>query len=99
MYLRYPPDVAIVGEPVVDAAAAKLLGYPQNCMEGFETGKGKIKLYEFNNGNIAMLVAGALARDTRRTTQVVANYKNHNLTGIEMEVAGVSLKDTRISIK
>ncbi len=89
----------IVGGPCANAAAAKLLGYPKNCMEGFEVGKGKIKLYEFDNGNIAMIVAGALARDTRRTTQIVANYKEYNLTGTEMEVVSVSIKDTRIKIK
>ena len=89
----------IVGGPCANAAAAKLLGYPSNCMEGFEAGKGQIKLYEFDNGHVAMLVAGALAKDTRRAAKVIADYKNYELTGTEMEIQGYSTKNINIAIK
>ena len=89
----------IIGGPCANSAAAKLLGYPENCMEGFEVGKGRIELYEFRNGNIAMLVAGALSRDTRRTTQVLANYKDYELKGTKMEITSVSLRETTIRVR
>jgi hypothetical protein len=86
----------IVGGPCANAAAAKILNYPENCLNGFELGKGYIKLYEWSNGNIAMLVAGTTAVDTRRTTRVLANYKDYHLNGTSMVVSGVSLTDLTI---
>ena len=89
----------IIGGPCANAAAAKLLGYPENCLEGFELGKGYIKLYEWSNGNIAMLVAGTVALDTRRTTSVLANYKDYKLEGTSMIISGYSLKDINVKPK
>ena len=86
----------IIGGPCANAAAAKLLNYPENCLEGFEVGKGYIKLYEWDNGNIAMLVAGTVALDTRRTTHVLANYNDYTLSGNSMVISGVSMNDLTI---
>ena len=89
----------IIGGPCANAAAAKLLGYPANCLEGFEVGKGYIKLYEWNNGNIALLVAGTVALDTRRATSLLANYKDYTLEGTSMVVSGFNLKDIQVTPK
>ena len=89
-------NTIIVGGPCANSAAAKLLNYPENCLQGFELGKGYIRLYEFENGKIAMLVAGTVALDTRRTTRVVANYKDYALEGTGMVVSGVSLSDISV---
>ena len=88
-------DTIVIGGPCANAAAAELMGYPKNCLKGFELGKGFIRIYEHDNGNIAILAAGTLALDTRRVTHVLANYKDYkgNLEGTEAVVSGVSLTD------
>lgn len=89
-------NTIIIGGPCANGAAAMLMGYPENCLEGFELGKGIIRLYEFENGKIAMLVAGVVALDTRRTTMVLANYQDYDLKGTEMVISGVSLNDITV---
>jgi len=89
----------VVGGPCANGAAAKLRGYPENCLEGFEIGKAILKFYEFDNGNIALLVAGTTALDTRRATYVLANYQDYELKGTEMQISGVSLSDVVIKNK
>ena len=90
-------NTIIIGGPCANSAAAKLLGYPKNCIKGFEAGKGVIKLYGFENGNIALLVAGAVALDTRRATYVLANYNDFDLNGTERVVTRISLKETTVT--
>ena len=68
--------------------------------EGFEAGKAMVKLYQ-NDGNVAMLVAGYNAEDTRRATRVVANYDSSafadSFTGDEIVITGTSLTDIQVS--
>ena len=92
-------NTIIIGGPCANAAAAELMGYPRNCLQGFELGKGFIKIYEHSNGNIAILAAGTLALDTRRVTYVLTNYKDYrgNLEGKEVVVSGVSLSEVVIN--
>lgn len=89
----------VIGGPCANSAAAKLKGYPDNCLKGFEVGKGYIELYEFDNGNIAMLIAGTAAIDTRRATRVVSNYKDYKLTGKQMVISEVILNDISVNSK
>ena len=89
-------NLIIVGGPCANSVAAKLLGYPQNCLQGFEVGKGMIKLYEFQNGNVALLVAGALGVDTRRATHVLANYKDFDMNGTTRIVSKVQMKEVQV---
>jgi len=87
----------VVGGPCINSAAARLMGWPENCLEGFELGKGIIKMYEFGNGNYALLAAGTTALDTRRVTTVLANYNDYALSGTEMIITGVSIKDVGVN--
>jgi len=89
----------VVGGPCVNSVAAKLMNYPKNCLEGFETGKAIIKLYGFKNGNSALVVAGTAAADTRRATYVLSNYNEYNLTGTETTIVGIDLNELRITKK
>jgi hypothetical protein len=75
------------------------MGYPKDCTEGFKVGNAVIRLYEHENGNVALVVAGLLALDTRRATSVLADYTNpnYNLTGTELIVKGVGQKITGTS--
>jgi len=81
----------LVGGPCANAAAATVLGNPADCAAGFEPGVGRVELYE-NDGNVAMLIAGYSALDTRNAAQVVANYKDYKsqLKGTAVEVKKVN---------
>ena len=73
------PDIGsapmlVVGGPCVNTVAAELMGNPANCVEGFEPGKGIIKLFPEQD---ALLVAGYNAADTLAATQVLANYDQY----------------------
>jgi hypothetical protein len=78
----------LVGGPCANAAAADVMGNPADCTAGFEPGVGKIQMFDVN-GNVAMLVAGYSAADTRNAAQVAANYGDYALTGEAMEVTKV----------
>jgi hypothetical protein len=82
----------LVGGPCANAKAAEVLGNPADCTAGFEPGKGKVELYDVGTGNVAMLVAGYSAADTRNAANVVANYKDFagKLKGDKVEVTKVS---------
>ncbi len=89
-------NAIVVGGPCVNIAAAELLGFPDNCDNGFYSGKSKIKLFqgmEGQNGNVALLVAGYSAMDTRLACSVLSNYKDYNFNGKEIETAGSILND------
>lgn len=86
-------NTLIIGGPCANSVAAELMGYPKNCLKGFELGKGFIRIYEHDNGNIAILAAGTLALDTRRVTYVLTNYDDYDLSGKEVIISGVSLTD------
>jgi len=92
-------NAIIVGGPCINSAAAKIMGYPQNCLEGFELGKGIIKLYELETGNYILLAAGTTALDTRRVTSVLANYNEYALSGNEMIITGMSISQVNVDIK
>ncbi len=85
-------NAILVGGPCANAAAATVMGNPADCAAGFEPGVGKIQLWEHANGNVAMLVAGYSALDTRNAAQVVANYKDYKnqLKGTMVEVKKVN---------
>lgn len=85
-------NTILVGGPCANAAAATVMGNPVDCTEGFEPGVGRIELFEHANGNVAMLVAGYAALDTRNAAQVVANYGDYKgqLKGMKVEVKKVN---------
>ena len=78
----------LVGGPCANAAAATVMGNPADCTAGFTPGVGKIQVWDVGTGNVAMLVAGYSAADTRNAATVVANYGDYKskLTGAIVEV-------------
>ncbi len=82
-------NTILVGGPCANAAAATVMGNPADCTAGFVPGEGKIQLFEHANGNVAMLVAGYSAVDTRNAAAVVANYGDYK----------ASLKGTKVTVK
>ena len=82
-------NAILVGGPCANAATATVLDNPVDCAEGFTPGEGRVELYEHTNGNVAMLVAGYAALDTRNAAQVVANYGDYKS----------QLKGTKVVVK
>jgi hypothetical protein len=89
-------NMILVGGPCANAAAAVIMGNPADCTAGFEAGKGIIQLFE-NDGNVAMLVAGYTAADTRAAAKVVANYDEYDLKGTKMEVTTATSTVTEVT--
>ncbi|MFH1325113.1 MAG: hypothetical protein ABIH64_07765, partial [Nanoarchaeota archaeon] len=79
-------NLILVGGPCANAAAADALGNPADCAAGYEAGKGLIQLVDTGADNVALIVAGYSAADTRAATGVVANYGDYALAGAKMEV-------------
>ena len=73
----------VVGGPCVNTHAAELMGNAADCAEGFTEGEAIIKLVEHGNGNVALLVAGYSADDTRVATNVLSQWDRFNLGGME----------------
>ncbi len=91
-------NTILIGGPCANSATATIMGSdPADCAAGFEPGKAKIKLYT-NAGNVAMVVAGYSAMDTRRASRVVAQYDSYDtFTGEEVEVSGTTFADITVS--
>jgi len=85
-------NTILVGGPCANAAAATVMGNPTDCAAGFTPGEGMVQLWEHANGNVAMLVAGYGALDTRNAAQVVANYGDYkgSLKGMKVTVNKVN---------
>jgi hypothetical protein len=82
-------NTILVGGPCANAASKVVMGNPVDCTAGFTPGEGIIQLFEHTNGNVAMLVAGYGAVDTRNAAAVVANYGDYK----------TSLKGTKVVVK
>lgn len=85
-------NAILVGGPCANTASAVVMGNPTDCTEGFTPGEGMIQVWEHTNGNVAMLVAGYGALDTRNAAQVVANYGDYkaNMKGMKVTVKKVN---------
>jgi hypothetical protein len=93
-------NVIAVGGPCVNEAAAVVMGLTFPACGADSTipeNKAIIKLFE-NSGNVAMVVAGWSAADTRRATTVVAKYMDYadSLSGSEVVVSGTSMSDITV---
>jgi hypothetical protein len=89
-------NLILVGGPCANAAASVVMGNPENCAEGFEAGKAKIKLYTHANGKVALLVAGDQAMDTRGACQYIANF-DKNTAMFEKATDEIALTVTSLS--
>lgn len=91
-------NLLVVGGPCANSVASTLMGSPADCAAGFQEGEAMLKLFEQTNGNVALLVAGYSAMDTRRASKVLANYKDYadSLKGKEVKVKGTTLSDVKV---
>ncbi|PIY60295.1 hypothetical protein COY95_02505, partial [Candidatus Woesearchaeota archaeon CG_4_10_14_0_8_um_filter_47_5] len=89
-------NLIVVGGPCANTVAMEIMGNPSPCGKDFTEGEAMIKLYQTGGGNVALLVAGYNALDTRRATRVVAQYQRYDLSGTEVVVTGTSLSDISV---
>ena len=89
-------NAILVGGPCANSATAEIMGNPADCAEGFEAGKGLIQLFE-NDGNVAMLVAGYSAADTRAAAKVISNSGDYTLKGTKMQVTTATSSVTEVT--
>lgn len=83
-------SLIVVGGACVNSVAAELLGVSMDfpaCAEGMNPGTATIKLFE-NGDNMAMLVAGYKAEDTRVAGQVIA-HRYDEFSGEELVVENI----------
>ncbi len=90
-------NMIIVGGPCANTLAMEVMdATKENCGAGFEEGKAMIKYFD-RNGKAALLVAGYEARDTRGASYVLADYKEYELSGDEVEVVSTNLEDLKVN--
>lgn len=90
-------NAVVIGGPCANPIAAQLMGNPEPCWEAVPENKAILKLYEHTNGNVALLVAGRTALNTRQASRVLAGMTG--LAGVsakEAEVSGTSLTDVTV---
>lgn len=91
-------NMIMVGGPCANEAARQVMGVTAaNCAEGFTPGQAIIKLYDTGAGNVALLVAGDQAMDTRAASRVLANYDSYDLSGSEVQVTYTSLSNINVN--
>jgi len=91
-------NLIVVGGPCANSVAAEVMGQSgDQCADGFEEGKGIVKLYE-SGDNVALVVAGWSALDTRCATRVVANSDAYDLSGSEVESSCSNLDDISVGV-
>lgn len=87
-------QLILVGGPCANDLVEDL--FDMTCAGwSFESGEAVLKLAD-NGNNVAMLVAGTSADDTRRAAKVVANYADYALSGTEALVTGTSFTDIEV---
>jgi S-layer protein (TIGR01564 family) len=91
-------NLVVVGGPCINSVAAELLGNPVVCNEGFEPGKAFIELFDLDNGEVAMLVAGYEALETQAASRAVATDAA-GLQGDAVVLTVTSLNDYSIAAK
>ncbi|MBS3125389.1 hypothetical protein J4211_04030 [Candidatus Woesearchaeota archaeon] len=89
-------NAVVVGGPCANTVAAALLGNPEKCYESVPENKAIVKLFEHTNGNVALLVNGRTALNTRQGARAVATGAIAKATGMEAEVTGTTLADVTV---
>ncbi len=91
-------NTIVVGGPCANAKAAEFLGVTaSNCLEGApEENTAVVSLKEYGE-NVALLVNGYGAMDTRRAARVLANYDDYTLSGEEVVVTGTDFTNIQVS--
>ncbi|MBW3019050.1 hypothetical protein KY329_02610 [Candidatus Woesearchaeota archaeon] len=90
-------NAVVVGGPCANPIAAELLGNPEPCWESVPENKAIVKLFEHANGNVAVLVNGRTALNTRMASRALATGEVAKVDGMEAQVTGTSLNDITVA--
>ncbi|MDO8661198.1 MAG: hypothetical protein Q7K43_04875, partial [Candidatus Woesearchaeota archaeon] len=91
-------NAIVVGGPCANPIAATLMGNPEPCYEAIPENKALIKLFEHTNGNMALLVAGRTAMNTRQAARALATGMIKTVGQVkEAFVSGATLTDIQVS--
>lgn len=82
-------NLILVGGPCANDLVGKIAGFPSCQGWTAKPGEAIVQLAE-NGENVAMLVAGTDAADTRAAAKIVSNYENYadDLKGMKVMVSG-----------
>ena len=82
-------NLILVGGPCANNLVGKIAGFPSCTAWTAKPGEAIIQLAE-NGENVAMLVAGTDAADTRAAAKIIANYDDYaeDLKGAKVKVSG-----------
>ncbi len=89
-------NAIVVGGPCANPLAAQLMGNPEPCWESIPENKAIVKLFTHANGNVALLVAGRTAMNTRQAARAVATGQIKSVAAAEAEISGTSLTDVKV---
>ncbi|MEK6812755.1 MAG: S-layer protein, partial [Nanoarchaeota archaeon] len=80
-------NLILVGGPCASDTVAKIDAFPACSEWPYQPGEAVIWLAE-NGDNVALLVAGTEALDTRMAAKVLANHEDYDLSGEKVMVSG-----------
>lgn len=76
-------NAIVVGGPCANKWAAKLMNNPEPCYKSIPNDTGIIQLFEHSNGNVALLVAGFSAEDTKTAARAVETLEINKIGSVK----------------
>jgi hypothetical protein len=89
-------NAVLVGGPCANPVVALLLNNPEPCYESVAPNKAILKLIEHSNGNVALIVNGRDAINTRMGVRAIVTGKLAGVDAKEAEVSGTSLSEVMV---
>ena len=94
-----PSILIVVGGPCANKITEDIFGITcDEWHDNYVPGEAIIQIKELANGNVAILVAGTDAIDTRMASKVLADYKTYDLSGTLLKITGTLSKPIVIEI-
>lgn len=88
-------NAIIVGGPCANPIAAQFFTQ-EPCYESVPENKAIVKLVQHTNGNVALLVNGRTAKNTRQASRAIATGAIKSVAGMEAEITGTTLEDVTV---
>ena len=89
-------NAIVIGGPCANPVSAQLMGNPEPCWEAVPENQAIIKLFEHANGNVAMLVAGRSALNTRQGARALLTKDVAKVDAAEAQISGTSITDITV---
>ncbi len=86
----------VVGGPCANTVSAQLLGNPDPCWEAVPEQQGLVQAFEQPTGNLAILIAGRTAQDTRLAAKALATRQFTSIDAPSAKTAGTTYEDITV---